>query len=236
MALGVKAMAMMSNPRAQSVERLRLLIADLSLGQTILLFLWVLSLLIHKLADAASSLLWKWFFEYLIDEAAGDFGLTSPQDDSADSLQEDLPCSRSDGEEDVEDASNKLIVGSLFSALPDEIVEEHIWPTLASFPELLPRLCSINKQWRAFVHTTLAWSTLTFIVSDSQMLHEPVSVYLARHWEIELAHFRILLAEDYMEIEARVSYSGFTIRSVPSYVSIEGLPPDVEKCLGYYDL
>lgn len=85
------------------------------------------------------------------------------------------------------------------------------------------------------MHTTLEWCALTYIVSDSQLLHKSVPVYLA-HWEIELAHFRILLAEDYREIEARVLSSGFTIRSVPYYVSIEGLPPDVEECPGYYDL
>lgn len=48
--------------------------------------------------------------------------------------------------------------------------------------------------------------------------------------------FRFLLAKDYKEIVARVIYLKFTIKVVPYYVSIEGLPPDVEECRGFYDL
>lgn len=77
------------------MESLHSVITGLSLGQTFLLFLWVLSLLIHKFADEASSLLWQWFFEYLFDDAPGASNLSS--------LEDDFTSSWSDGGEDVED-------------------------------------------------------------------------------------------------------------------------------------
>lgn len=86
------------------------------------------------------------------------------------------------------------------------------------------------------MRVTLEWGALSYIVSDSQLLRDAIPGSLARRWEVEISHFRFLLVEDYKEIEARFMYPGFTIKAVPYYVSVEGLPPDVEECPGFYDL
>lgn len=216
----------MSIPRGQSVENLHSLITSLSLGQTLLLFLWVLILLVRKLADAASLLLWQLFFEDLIDDAPVSSELSSLGGDVASSLSYD-------GEEEADIRSS---AGGLIPALPDEFVEEKVWPVLACAPETLLCLCCVNKRWRSFVCTTLEWSALSFALIDSRKECAATPVDLDRHWKTAIANYRYLLAEDFEEIEARVSYANFSVKAVPCYVSIEGLPSDAEECPDFYNL
>ena len=208
-------------------------VIGLSFQQTFLLCLWVISLLVHKLVDAASALLWRWFVESLIAH------FSSPSD--LPSVDGGCVYFLTGGSEDWENTDSRSPLGTLIPTLPDGLVEERVWPMLAQYPELLPRLCCVNRRWRSFVGDTLEWGALTFIVHDTPQLHDPApgdsgGSISARLWESEVANYRFLLSEDLEEIEARVRYSGFVVRAVPFYVSIEGLPPDAEECPCFYDL
>lgn len=227
----------MSIPRGQSVEDLCAFVTGLSLWQTFLFSLWVLSLLLQKLADAASLPLWQWFVESLVSDESGSFGRSSAGDD----------CSRSfsNGDVDGELADDELICCDLIPSLPDQVVKEKVWPILVRSPSALKllRLRHVSKQWNCFVGTTLKWNALNFILLDSSgcwktTAHGGLDSFVpTQRLRFEMANYQFLLSEDMREIEARVRFSRFRlVRAVPFYVSIEGCPPDVEESPKYYGL
>lgn len=218
----------MSDPGRQSIEDLRVFITSLSLRQTFVFSLWVLSVLLEKVADTASSPLWQWFVSTLVGDEPGSSGDSPVGGD----------CAHSSSDDDIEGSSGDCgPVGSLIPSLPDQVVREGIWPILANSPSVLQflQLRRVSRRWNSFISTTPEWNAVNFVELDSSGRWRATSDGEQR-LRSEIVNYRILLSEDMREVEARVRFSRLRLGTIPFYVSIEGCPPDAEESPEYYGI
>lgn len=123
---------------------------ELTLPHVALFLLWTLSILVGKIADVASSRLWRWFVSSLgenkrlfhEDEALGDdsSGLSSVVKLATHVLSEVLEFDE-----------------GLIPPLPDTLDCDRVWTALINPPSvpLLFQLCRVSVRWSRFVIATI---------------------------------------------------------------------------------
>lgn len=222
----------MAEPGRHSLRGLCDSVKNLSLWQTFLFLLWLSIFLLHKSTGSVLEYLESCFFDSLADDAP-DSPESHPGDGNAGS-------STVGERREVPEAGSS----SLIPSLPDEIVQRHVWPRLVEPPsvQLLLHLRHLSLSWHRFLNTTLEWSTLMFLRLDwpgylrCATLSREIIASMTDRYRDELTNYRILIAEDMVEVESRVRYTRLRERSMPFYVTLDSSPPDVMVCPEYYGL
>lgn len=75
-----------------------------------------------------------------------------------------------DVDRDGEESSSEQVASRLIPALPDELVEEEIWPLLSESPEALLHLRCVSRRWRSLIDPSLELDALNLVLLTASPL------------------------------------------------------------------